>query len=374
MIQFVDLKDQYNIIKNEIDLAIKNVLKSGWFILGNNVKAFEKDFARYCEVKYGIGVGSGTEALHLALKACGIGEGDRVVTVSNSFIATSLAISYCGATPIFVDIDPQTYNMSPEKLERCLKLETRNSQFRTRLKAIIPVHLYGQPADMDPILNIARKYGLKVIEDACQAHGARYKGKKVGTLGDIGCFSFYPTKNLGAYGDGGIVLTNDPEIDKRVRLLRDYGREKKYYHRVKGFNSRLDEIQAAILLVKLKYLDKWNERRREVASLYNKFLKNDKVSTPIEKEKDSHVYHLYVIRANRRNELQKFLAKKGIQTQIHYPVPIHLQDGYREFKVKKGNLTITERYAREILSLPIFPELKMDKIKYICKEINSFYK
>lgn len=360
-IQMVDLKRQYYSMKEEIDNAIKNILESGYFILSENVKLFEDEFAKYCGVKHGIGVASGTDALQIALRACGVGIGDEVITVSNTAFPTAVAISYMGAKPVFVDVD-ETYTIDTSKIEEKITEKT---------KAILPVHLYGHPADMDPILEIAKQYRLYVIEDACQAHGAEYKGKKVGSIGDVGCFSFYPTKNLGAYGDGGFVTTNNEELAEKIRLLRDYGQIKRYNHVIKGYNSRLDEIQAAILRVKLKKLDEWNESRRRNAKLYNEMLA-DSVVVPIERENSKHVYHLYIIRVKHRDEMRKWLKDRGISTDIHYPTPIHLQKAYTDLGLRKGSLPITERYADEILSIPIYPELTEDEILQVANAINSF--
>lgn len=363
-IPFVDLKRQYDSIKDKVNTRINEVLQNTHFILGENVEAFEKEFANYCGVKYGVGVASGSDALTLCLKALGVNKGDEVITVPNTFIATVDAISRNGAKPVFVDVDPETCNINVTKIEEKITEKT---------KAIIPVHLYGQPADMDAIIKIAKKYDLKIIEDACQAHGAEYKGKKVGSLGDIGCFSFYPAKNLGAYGDGGMVVTNNEEIAERIGMLRNYGQSKKYYHDFMGYNSRLDEVQAAVLRVKLRYLDEWNNRRREHAKLYNELLENDSgIETPIEKEFVKHVYHLYVVRCENGDELQQYLSSKGVSTGIHYPIPVHLQRAYQHIGYKQGDFLITEKYAKEILSLPMFPELLNDEIKYVINCIKKF--
>lgn len=360
MIPISDLSKQYTDIKNEIDAAILGTLKSGWFILGPRVAAFEKEFAAYCGAKFAVGVGSGTEALHLSLVAAGVKEGDEVITVANTAVPTVCAITFANAKPVFVDIDPVSFNMDPSLLKKKISKKT---------KAIIPVHLFGQPAHMDPILKIAKEHGLCVIEDACQAHGTEYKGKKAGTLGDMGCFSFYPSKNLGCYGDGGMVITDNAKLAEKVWLLRNYGQKQRYHHVTKGFNSRLDEMQAAVLSVKLKHLDKWNRRRRKIASLYNSLLEGSKVSIPVEMEYSKHNYHLYVIRCEKRDGLQAHLKKKGIQANIHYPIPIHLQKAYKELKIRKGSLPITEKYALQILSLPLFPELKDEEIKYVADTV-----
>jgi dTDP-4-amino-4,6-dideoxygalactose transaminase len=364
-IPLVDLKRQYFSIKNEIDKAIKNVVNSGNFILGENVILFEKEFAKYCNVKYAISVGSGTDALFFALKALGIGKGDEVITVPNTFAATANAIAIAGATPVFVDIDPKTYLIDPEKIEE---------KISDRTKAILPVHLYGQMCDMEKIVKIAKEYGLKVIEDASQAHGAEFKHKKAGCFGDVGCFSFYPSKTLGAYGDGGIVVTNSKKIAETIEVLRNYGEKDEYKFEKIGWNSRLDEIQAAILRVKLKYLDKWIEEKREIAEKYNELLSSIKaVKTPTEAPHCKHTYYVYVIRCKNRDKLQKYLFSKGIETKIHYKIPIHLQKSFKYLKYKRGDFPITEKVSREILSLPMFPELREREIEKICFFIKIFY-
>jgi len=320
MIPFVDLKAQYDSIKEEIDEAIQNVINNTSFIMGEELKKFEKEFASFCNTKYAIGVANGSDALILALKACGIGEGDEVITVPHTFISTAEAISNVGGKVVFIDIEPKTYTMDVSKIEEKINKKT---------KAIIPVHLYGQPADMDPIIELAKKYNLKVIEDAAQAHGAEYKGEKVGSIGDVACFSFYPGKNLGAYGDAGIVVTDNEEIAEKVKLLRNHGRiTKKYEHEIEGYSSRLDNLQAAILRIKLTYLNEWNDRRRNNAKKYNKLLSNiGGIITPYEADYAKHVYHLYVIRVVKegRDKLREELKSKGIATGIHYPIPLHLQ-------------------------------------------------
>lgn len=363
MIPFGDLKRQYQTIKEEIDKVVFDVLESGWFVLGENLKIFENDFADYCGASFAVGVGSGTEALHLALVALGVKEGDEVITVANTAIPTICAIVFAGGIPVFVDIDKTTFNMDVSKIEDLINEKT---------KVILPVHLYGQPVNLDPLLDLAKKYNLKVVEDACQAHGSEYKKKKVGTFGDIGCFSFYPSKNLGAFGDGGIMVTNNPELKEKLFLLRNYGETTRYYHKTKGFNSRLDELQAAVLRVKLKYLDDWNKRRREIAELYNNLLKDSDVKIPVEKQFGFSNYHLYVIKSDKRNELRKYLSEKDIQTQIHYPIPAHLQEAYQYLNVPKGSLPITEKTASEILSLPIYPELTSEEVNKVTSAIVEF--
>lgn len=359
-VPFVDLKRQYRQIKDEINTKLNDVLNSTQFILGDNVVLFEEEFAKYCGIKYAIGVASGTDALTIGIDVLGIGKGDEVITVPNTFIATADAISKNGAKPVFVDIDPDTYNIDVTKIE---------DKITSNTKAIIPVHLYGQSAEMGPILKIAKDYGLKVVEDACQAHGAEYNGKKVGSLGDIGCFSFYPGKNLGAYGDGGMIVTNNSEIAEHVTMLRNYGQKLKYYHSFVGYNSRLDEIQAAILMIKLKHLDNWNNLRRRNAKIYGDMLEKVDVVIPIEKY--YHVYHLYVIRCNNRDKLQKYLISNGISTGIHYPIPLHLQKAYIHLNYSGGSFPITEKYVGEILSLPMFPELTTEEIVTICNYIDN---
>jgi len=373
MVPFIDLKRQYKRIEDEVLSTQKKVLEKGRFILGEEVSAFEEEFARYCGVGYGVGVGSGTEALFLALMAAGIGNGDEVITVSHTFIASALAISMTGAQPLFVDIDPDIYTMDPNALEDLVKKRKSKDCRRGRVKAVLPVHLYGHPAEMDSIVDIADRHNLMIIEDACQAHGALYRGKKVGSFGLLSCFSFYPTKNLGGYGDGGIVLTDDKNLCKKLRLLRCYGEKKKYEHILKGGNSRLDEIQAAVLRVKLKYLQQWNEERRERALYYRRLLENTELVCPTEKEHCWHVYHLFVIRTKQRASLAGFLRKRGIETLVHYPLPVHLQKAYKELGYGKGDLPVTERYSREILSLPFFPELTDEEIREVQEEIENFF-
>jgi dTDP-4-amino-4,6-dideoxygalactose transaminase len=373
MVPFLDLTRQYKKIKEEILSATQRVYEKGRFILGEEVSTFEKEFSHYCGVRYGVGVGSGTDALYLALKAAGIGEGDEVVTVANSFIATALAISFTGATPLFVDIDPKTYTMDPNRLELLLKRQKAKGSGR-KIKAVLPVHLYGHPAEMDSILEIANHYDLIVIEDACQAHGAKYGRKRVGSFGVMGCFSFYPTKNLGGYGDGGMVVTDHKKYDQRLRLLRCYGEREKYQHILKGHNSRLDEIQAALLRIKLKYLDQWNEERRRKAKLYTQMLSPLGVVCPTEKKGVRHVFHLYTIKTKKRDSLQTFLKKKGIETLIHYPIPIPLQKAYQELGYRREDLPLTNLWSRKILSLPFFPDMKAHEMEEVAEGIRSWAK
>jgi dTDP-4-amino-4,6-dideoxygalactose transaminase len=357
-------KANYLAHKDEIDAAIARVLESGRYILGEEVAAFENEFAAYIGVRYGIGVGSGTEALHLALRVLGIGPGDEVITVSHTAVATIAAIELCGATPVLVDIDPHTYTIDPESIKSAITKHT---------KAIIPVHLYGNPADMDAILSIAHRHGLYVIEDCAQAHGAIYKGRKVGAWGDIGAFSFYPTKNLGALGDGGMVVTNDPQLAERARLLREYGWRQRYISEMPGWNTRLDELQAAVLRVKLRYLDEENTKRQEIAGLYNKLLADTPLCLPQVQRDAKHVYHQYVVRAACRDELHQYLRSIGIATLIHYPVPVHLQPAYRGRLGDVGSLPQTERITREILSLPMFAELSIEQVYMVAEAIIAWY-
>lgn len=365
MIPFVDLKAQYAGIKDEVNAAIQHVLETCQFTLGSEVAAFEKEFSAYCSAENGIGVNTGTSALHLALLAAGIGSGDEVITVPFTFVATVAAIHYTGAKTVFVDIDPQTFTMDVKAIEGAIT---------DRTKAIIPVHLYGQPADMDPILEIAKRHNLVVIEDAAQAHGAEYKGRRVGSIGDMGCFSFYPGKNLGAYGEGGMVVTNNSEYTRTIRMLRDWGAEKKYHHELKGYNYRLEGMQGAVLRVKLKYLEEWTESRRAVAAYYNQLLKGLGVSTPKEMSYARHVYHVYAIRVSQRDEWQQALLAKNIQTGIHYPIPVHLLAAYADLGYKAGDFPHSERASNEVLSLPMFAELTRAQCEEVCDAIADLAK
>ena len=371
VVPFFDLTRQYKKIKSEILSATQRVYEKGRFILGEEVSVFEKEFSHYCGVRYGVGVGSGTDALYLALKAAGIGEGDEVVTVANSFVATALAISFTGAKPLFVDIDSKAYTMDPNSLELLLKREKAKKSGQ-KIRAVLPVHLYGHPADMDSIMGIANRYDLVVIEDACQAHGAKHGTKKVGSLGAMGCFSFYPTKNLGGYGDGGMVVTDHQKYDQKLRLLRCYGERKKYQHILKGHNSRLDEIQAALLRVKLKHLDQWNEERRRKARLYTRMLSPLGLVCPSEKKGVRHVYHLYAIKMRKRDAVQAFLKKRGIETLIHYPIPIPLEKAYQEMGYRRGDFPLTDQWSRKILSLPFFPEMRESEMEEVAQQIKMF--
>jgi dTDP-4-amino-4,6-dideoxygalactose transaminase len=387
-IPFVDLKAQYESIKPEIDKAISDVISKTAFIGGPFVDSFEKTFANFCKAKHCIGVGNGTDALFIAMKALGIGPGDEVITAANSFIATSEAITQTGARVAFVDINPKTYNLDPNKLEEYLKLRNpqsasgnvssiRNPQsaFRNGTpKAVIPVHLYGQPADMDPILEIAKKYNLKVVEDCAQAHGAEYKGRLVGTFGDVACFSFYPGKNLGAYGDGGAIITNNDELALKARMFANHGRVEKYNHDIEGVNSRLDGLQGAILSAKLQHLPEWNEKRRKNAYLYNKYLEGSPVITPTELAGVKAVYHLYVVRTpdGTREKLQDYLKSKGISTGIHYPIALPNLRAYSYMNHKETDFPESTKASQEIVSLPMFPELQEMQIKYISEAIGAF--
>lgn len=359
MIPLVDLKKQYASIAEEIGDGLSRVLTSSQYILGEEVIKFEEEFAEYLEVGYVIGVGSGTEALHLSLVEAGIGAGDEVIVPANTYIATALGVSYTGATPVFVDINEDTFNIDSTALKGLVTEKT---------KAIIPVHLYGQSADMDEVMAIAGECGLTVIEDACQAHGARYKDKRVGGFGRSSSFSFFPGKNLGAYGDGGAIATNDPEVIERLKALRNYGQKEKYHHDVIGFNSRLDSMQAAVLRVKLRRMDGWNKLRREAAKLYTSIL-GDKVMTPALKGDRDHVFHIYAVRVAERDRVLKELNGAGIGAGIHYPLPLHLQQCYRGLGYRKGDFPVTERIAGEELSLPIFPEIDEASIHTVAETL-----
>jgi len=422
-IPFLDLKTPHRELEEELDDVFRRCLRTASFVGGEQVQGFEQEFAQFCETKYCVAVNSGTDALRFALIAAGIGPGDEVITVPNTFIATTEAISQTGAKPVFVDIDEKTYNMDPSKLEDFLKKRyalcampalrkasgggrsasgphgsrpysytaaLQHSSTAKRLKAILPVHLYGQPVNMDSILEIADRYGLIVIEDACQAHGALYysrkeeRWKKAGSMGLAGCFSFYPGKNLGACGEGGAVTTNNEEIAQKIRMLRDHGQAKKYYHEFEGYNGRLDAIQAGILRVKLKHLADWNEKRRRNASLYTQLLNTaapqhgstaalNTIITPFEPSWSEAVYHLYIIRTQKRDELQKYLSENGISTGLHYPIPLHLQNAYKDLNLINGNYPVTEKVSNEILSLPMFPNLTSEQIEYVTSKIKNFF-
>jgi dTDP-4-amino-4,6-dideoxygalactose transaminase len=353
MIPFVDLQTQYRALKPEIDAAVLKVFENTQFILGPAVAGFEKDFAAYCHTREAVGVNSGTSALHLALLAAGVGPGDEVITVPYTFVATVAAIEYAGARPVFVDVEPDYWTMDPAQIERAITPKT---------KAIVPVHLYGQPADMDPILDIARRRGLKVIEDACQSHGSEYKGRRCGSMGDLGCFSFYPGKNLGAYGEGGAVVTDDPALAAHVRLLRAWGEEVRYEHKYRAFNYRMDGVQGAVLGVKLRHLEAWTEARRRNAAEYGRQLAGTLAVAPVERPGTRHVYHVYVVRLPQRDAWRARLGEAGVQTGVHYPIPVHLQPAYRDLGHQAGDFPVSERAAAEVLSLPMFPELTAEQI------------
>lgn len=381
-VPFMDLKRQYLKIKDEIDEAIQETIDACAFVSGKMVRKFEEDFAQYCGVKYAVGVSNGTSALFTALKALDIGPGDGVITVSFTFIATVEAISMTGARPLFVDIDTDTYNISVSKLKEYIenfcewdsaKKMLVDKKHRVRIKAVIPVHLYGQMADMDPIMDIAKEYDLYVIEDAAQAHGATYKGKKAGSIGHLAAFSFYPSKNLGAYGQGGAVLTNDENLASKMRMFIDHGQRERYDHAIEGWNFRMDGFQAAILDIKLKHLDDWNKSRAENASLYHKYLNGlNGLRLPTVAPDNYHIYHLYVVHSKTRSVLQDYLKEAGIGSSIHYPVPVHLQGAYRYLGYKKGDLPVSERSAEGVLSLPMFPELTQEEIKYVCDKLKEW--
>ncbi|GAB6192894.1 DegT/DnrJ/EryC1/StrS family aminotransferase [Desulfocastanea catecholica] len=362
-IPFLNIKAQYETIKDEIATALQEVIDNTSFAGGPQVKRFEDNFARFCQCEHAIGVGSGTDALWMALIGLGIGKGDEVITSPGTFIATAEAISFCGATPVFVDIDERTYNIDPSLIEAAIT---------PRTKAIIPVHLFGQPADMDPILEIAHRHNLVVIEDACQAHNAEYKGRRAGSLSAAGCFSFYPGKNLGAYGEAGAVVTNNQELADKLRMFRDHGQRKKYYHSIIGWNTRMDGFQGAVLDVKLPHLPAWTDARRKNAKLYNQLLKNvTQITLPFEADYAQHVYHIYAIRAQNRDKLINKLAEQGITCGIHYPVPLHLQEAYQFLGYTEGDFPIAEKCAQEFVSLPMFAELEEESIRYIAKKIKE---
>jgi dTDP-4-amino-4,6-dideoxygalactose transaminase len=363
LVPFINLKAQYHSIRPEIDGAIARILESSQFVLGEAVASFEKEFAGYCNTEHAIAVNSGTSALHLSLLAAGIGRGDEVITTPFTFVATVATILYTGARPILVDINPKNFNIEPTKIEQAITART---------KAIIPVHLYGQPAEMDPIMEIAQRHRLIVIEDACQAHGAEYKNERVGSIGAIGCFSFYPGKNLGASGEGGAVTTSNSEYARSIRMLRDWGAEKKYEHLLKGYNYRMEGFQGAILGVKLRHLEAWTETRRAHARRYNQLLAASGVYTPVEMRDVRHVYHVYAIRTAERDYLHKVLGAAGVQTGIHYPVPVHLQPAYADLGYRIGDFPHAEAAAREVLSLPIFPEITEAQIQEVVAAVNSW--
>jgi dTDP-4-amino-4,6-dideoxygalactose transaminase len=388
-ISFLDLVTPHRELKDELVAVFEQALETAGFIGGPMVAGFEQDFGRFCGTRHCVGVGSGTDAVRFALLAAGVRPGDVVVTVPNTFIATTEAITQAGATPDFVDVDERTYNLDPEQLRKYLQVQCSvdgstgrvyNKRLGRPVTAVVPVHLYGQPADMDPILDLAERFGLRVVEDACQAHGAEYFSrkenawKKAGSMGKAGAFSFYPGKNLGACGEGGAVTTNDDEIARQVRMLRDHGQAQKYYHEVEGYNGRLDAIQAGILRIKLRHLAKWNEERRECARRYQELLgsAHPEIQLPYEPSWAKAVYHLYVVRLQNRDPLQKQLAEAGIATGIHYPIPLHLQKAYADLGYRKGDFPVSEGAAAEILSLPMYPQLSSEQQRRVVKEVHSF--
>lgn len=360
----VDLKAEYMVLKQEIDKAIEEVLNSSSYILGPNVTRLERNIAEFIGVDYAVGVASGTDALILALEALGVGAGDEVITTPFTFFATAEAISRVGARPVFVDIDRKTYNIDPMLVEEKVGEKT---------KAILPVHIFGHPADMDPIMDVAEAYNLYVVEDACQAIGARYKGSRVGTFGDAACFSFFPTKNLGCYGDGGMILTNNSQLADQLKMLRSHGSRKKYYNSILGYNSRLDELQAAVLNVKLKYLDCWNIKRRELASRYNNLLGNCDVTKPFSDPNVEHVYHMYVLQAEERGQMVDYLVSNAIGTGIYYPLPLHLQDAYKDLGYRVGDLPVAESICERSFAIPLYPELSIIGQLLIIDKIKSFF-
>lgn len=364
-VPLLDLKRQYVAIKTEIDEAIVKVVANTQFILGPEVKTFEESVASYCKTKFAIGVASGTDALLISLRACGVGPGDEVIIPTFSFFATASAVHNLGAKPIFVDINPETYNLDPDLIQEKITKKT---------KVIMPVHLFGQSCDMDPILDLAKKYNLKVVEDAAQALGAEYKNKKTGSVSDLGCFSFFPSKNLGGMGDGGMVVTSNPELAEKVKLLRTHGAKQKYYHDIVGYNSRLDTIQAAVLNVKLKYLDSWSKKRRENAQIYNQQLKGCEITLPKAESYNYHIYNQYTIAVKNRDELKDFLKQKGVGCEVYYPVPLHLQECFSYLGYKKGSCPISEKKASAVISLPVFPELTEKEQECVISAIKQFYR
>jgi dTDP-4-amino-4,6-dideoxygalactose transaminase len=364
MIPYIDLKAQYRSIKDEIDAAVMRVLESTQFILGEEVAAFEREFATYCDASESIGVNSGTSALHLALLAADVEPGDEIITTPFTFVATVAAIRYAGAIPVLVDIEPDYFTIDPSKIESAITARTR---------AIIPVHLYGQPADMAPICEIARRRGLAVIEDAAQAHGSEYHGRRCGSLAEIAMFSFYPAKNLGAYGEGGAITTTRSDVATRCRSLRDWGQEERYEHRLKGFNYRMDAIQGAVLGVKLRHLENWTEKRRQVARWYAEGLDPESIRVPKERPGCRHVYHVYVVRSDDRDALRDALTKQEIQTGIHYPIPVHLQPAHADLGYHVSDFPVAETVAREVLSLPIFPEMTREQVHTVAAAVSEAY-
>jgi len=362
-VPFLDLKKQYDQIKGQVDVSLKVLLKRCDFILGEDVVEFERKFARYNGARFALGVNSGTDALFFSLLSLGISSGDEVIVPVFTYIASAFAVTYTGATPVFVDVDERTFNIDPCLIRQAITKRT---------KAVMPVHLYGQSADMDSILKISKKHGLKIVEDAAQAHGTEYKGKKAGSMGDLGAFSFYPTKNLGACGDAGMVVTNDEALYEKLKKLRDYGRKSRYVHTSLGYNSRLDSVQAVFLKEKLKRLDSWNKMRIDAAYYYKKLLSGfDGIVLPQEEGPGRHVYHIFAVRLKNRDKIQKGLKKAGIASMVHYPVPLHLQEVYKNLKYKKGDFPVAEKTCREVLCLPIYPHITREQIEYICKKLKG---
>jgi len=362
-IPFIDFKEQNRLIQSEVDSGFKKVFEKGDYILGEQAHIFEEAFSKYCEVKYGVGVNSGTDALHLALAALDIQEGDEVIVPAHTFIATALCVSFCRAKPVFVDIEKDTYNIDPKSFEKAITKKT---------KAVIPVHIYGQPANMDEIVSIARKHGIKIVEDAAQAHGSRYKGKRVGSLGDVACFSFYPTKSLGACGDAGMIVTSDQSIYEKALMLRDYGRKGRYEHKIKGTNSRLDTLQAVVLNAKLKHLDAWNDMRAKNAAYYAELLQSVKeVVTPVIKSDRTHVFQTYAVQVPNRDKVMESLKAKGVGALIHYPIPLHLQEAYADLGYKRGDFPVSEALADNVLSLPMFPHMTKEQVEVVVKALKE---
>jgi dTDP-4-amino-4,6-dideoxygalactose transaminase len=363
-VPFLDIVAQYKTVQAEVEKAILDVARSGKYVLGEHVAAIEHTLAQYVGARHAVGCASGTDALILALRAVGVGPGDEVITTSYSFFATASAIILVGATPVFVDIDPRTYNVDTQGVEKKLNVRT---------KAIIPVHLYGQPAEMEPLVALSKEWGVRIIEDACQSIGAEYRGKRAGAIGDVGCVSFYPTKNLSGMGDGGMLFAEDDEIAERLRILREHGAKPRYHHKIVGYNSRLDEIQAAALLVKTKLLEEWTEKRRANAKLYNEFFLGSTIGTPYDLPYVRHVYNQYVVRVQNRDGLMEHLKAKGIGSAIYYPVPLHLQECFGALGYKQGDMPEAEKAAEETLALPIYPELTQDQIGEVAKAVVDFY-
>ncbi|GEC91581.1 DegT/DnrJ/EryC1/StrS family aminotransferase [Brevibacillus brevis] len=363
-VPLLDLVKQYRSIEAEIKAAVDDVLSSGNYIMGKHVADFEQKMADYCNVKCAIGVANGTDALLLVLDALGIGPGDEVITTPFTFFASAEVVSQLGAKPVFIDIDPKTYNFDVSKLEAAITPNT---------KAIIPVHIFGQPVDMDEVLALAKKYNLYVVEDACQAIGSKYKEQEIGSLGVAGCFSFFPTKNLGGYGDGGMIVTNDEELAKKIKILRAHGSNPKYYHSMIGYNSRLDSLQAAMLNVKLAYIDQWNAARRQKAAVYNEALKDLPIQVPFEKENRYAVYHLYIIQTDLRDELMAFLQEKGISSGVYYPVPLHLQEVYKDLGYDRESLIESEKAAKGTMALPLYPEMTEEEQQYVISVVREFF-